>query len=95
LSEPGKERTQSLSSEEEYVTELKFKLQKISIDWRSKVMEGRNKAADASIDDQYICLKPGDICIRVSYIYGRRRVLGRVKILKKVEGSTSLFNILE
>jgi hypothetical protein len=88
------ERTQSLSSEEEYVTELKTKLQKISIYWRSKVMEERNKAADASIDDQYICLKPGDICIRVAYISGRRRVLGRVKILKKVEGSTSLFNIL-
>ena len=43
-------------------------------------MEERNRATDATVDDHYVALQEGDICVRVAYVSGRRRVLGRVTI---------------
>ncbi len=87
------ERQDVESSEEEYVVKLKQKLSEISDYWSSKVMEERNKATDATVDDYYADLGEGDMCVRVSYVSGRRRVLGRVRVLKKIEGTSGLYKI--
>ena len=87
------ERNHESLNDDEYVKELKAKLSEITSYWQSKVMESRNKATDATVDDLYCSLEPGDICVRVSYVSGRRRVHGRVKILNRVEGSSDLFNV--
>jgi hypothetical protein len=79
-------------SEEDYVEQLSRRLAEISQYWKSKIMEVRHKASDAALDGTSISLLPGDMCVRVSYISGRRKVLGRVKTIGRK--SHSLYKVL-
>ena len=88
----SRERLQNFESEGEYVENLMLKLSEISAYWSSKTMEAKNKASDL-LAEWHSELKPGDNCVRISYVSGRRKVLGRVKILRKVEGSSDLYEV--
>ena len=81
--------------EEDYVFQLRNKLNEISEYWASKVMEERNKASDSTVDDFYDqdSLEVGDICVRVIYVSGRRRVLGRVRIIEKIPQTSGLYRV--
>jgi hypothetical protein len=79
-------------SEEEYVDVLSRHLAEISEYWKSKIMEVRHKASDTEVEGSSIPLLPGDLCVRISYISGRRKILGRVRIVGR--HSRSLYKVL-
>jgi hypothetical protein len=87
------ERNNESASDDDYVRELKEKLSEITTYWSSKVMEQRNRASDAAVENMFCRLEAGDHCIRVSYVSGRRRIHGRVRVIGRVKGSSDLYNV--
>lgn len=75
-------------SPENYVSRLRVKLNEICLFWRSKVMEARNRAVDSMNNDCVVALSPGDRCLRVCYVSGRRKVLYECEIIERVRSSS-------
>ncbi len=80
-------RTDS-GSYDEYVIKLKDKLKVIHDYWSSKSMEVKNRAADLECSGHFDCLEPHDLCVRVSYISGRRMNHGTVRVNAKIGTNT-------
>ena len=76
-------------SYDEYVSGLVEKLSIIHNYWAAKSLEIKNKAADAEIDS-FTKLELNDLCVRVSYIGGRRMVHGTVRIQSEIGSNTFL-----
>jgi transposase InsO family protein len=72
----------------EYVLKLKEKLSEIQAYWRSKSMEIKNRASDLECDGFFNKLDQNDRCVRVTYISGRRLLLGQVVVVGKIGTNT-------
>lgn len=78
------------ASHVEYVRKLRQHLATIHAYWSSKSMEIKNRAADNDCSGFFDELEPDDLCVRVSYISGRRMTHGTVTILSKIGTNTYL-----
>jgi hypothetical protein len=76
-------------SYDEYIVKLRQHLQIIHDYWTSKSMEVKNRAADSDCSF-FEPLNQGDLCVRVSYISGRRMTHGTVRIISKIGTNTFL-----
>jgi len=72
----------------EYVAKLKEKLSVIHDYWSSKSMEVKNRAADLECLGIFDGLEPNDLCVRVTYISGRRMIHGTVRVVSKIGSNT-------
>ena len=86
-SDPDRIRS-DLVSYDEYVDRLKEKILTIRDYWSSKSMEIKNRASDRECSGMFDNLEPNDLCVRVSYISGRRMTHGTVRINSKIGSNT-------
>jgi hypothetical protein len=72
---------------DEYTKKLQVRLEEIHAFWKSKSHEIKCRAADQELGSTEE-LEPDDLCVRISYISGRRIVRGTVKVLEKIGSNT-------
>ena len=78
--EDGRLENESLG---DYVKRMQERLQDIHLYWESKSQELRSRAID-QVNEPTPVYEPGQRCIRVAYINGRRTVLDTVEILERI-----------
>jgi len=83
------------SSHQEYVDKLITKMAEIKEYWASKLMEVHNMASDVLVSRVKNVLRIGTICTRISYISGRRHILGTVEIQDVLSNSIYLVRNLD
>ena len=73
----------SIVDNDDYISCLRTNIQIIHDYWASKSMELKHKAVDNTCDGLSTQLSIGDRCVRISYVNGRRSVLGQVIVVSK------------